>query len=362
MIYYVSLQDHNFPVRRLVASLRRDVPSLKATNYERLFHSRRAPIGHYIFTDHDRLTHYEKEVAIAICDALRKAAPGARILNDPRRVLERYPLLRRLEDCGINRFSVTRLDDGAVPPRYPVFIRCEDDHLGADTDLIRSEAEFHRAIADLSNEGKVLKRRIAVEFCAEKNEAGYYRKYGVFNVDGAITPQHILESEAWHLKSHSRKRSEAVDMEELAFIKENPHGEELSRIFKMAHIDYGRADYSIVDGRIQIYEINTNPRIGSFLPRPESKVRRERRQYRRGRMIEALRAIDVPLEPGPPARFSLPEPQFHIMRPWHPIRTTVRGCFVEPHKALRKGYPDLHKHLYSLPFLRAARRYLLRGR
>ena len=37
----------------------------------------------------------------------------------------------------------------------------------------------------------------------------------------------------------------------------------LLRAFEVAGIDYGRADFSIVDGVPQIYEINTNPKHGS---------------------------------------------------------------------------------------------------
>jgi hypothetical protein len=39
-------------------------------------------------------------------------------------------------------------------------------------------------------------------------------------------------------------------------------------IFDQAAIAYGRIDYTIVDGRIQIFEINTNPTILSYPPTP----------------------------------------------------------------------------------------------
>ncbi len=49
--------------------------------------------------------------------------------------------------------------------------------------------------------------------------------------------------------------------EELDYVRSNPHAEELREIFELARIDYGRIDYSVVDGCIQVWEINTNPMI-----------------------------------------------------------------------------------------------------
>ena len=35
----------------------------------------------------------------------------------------------------------------------------------------------------------------------------------------------------------------------------------IRKIFEHAHVDYGRIDYTVVDGKCQIFEINTNPTI-----------------------------------------------------------------------------------------------------
>ena len=47
--------------------------------------------------------------------------------------------------------------------------------------------------------------------------------------------------------------------EDLITERTNPHKEALRRAFEIAAIDYGRADFGLVDGRPEIYEINTNP-------------------------------------------------------------------------------------------------------
>lgn len=48
---------------------------------------------------------------------------------------------------------------------------------------------------------------------------------------------------------------------ELDYFHCNPHQAALLEIFELAHVDYGRCDYALVNGRIQVWEINTNPII-----------------------------------------------------------------------------------------------------
>jgi hypothetical protein len=286
--------------------------------YEELFHRRAAPLGHYIFADVDRLTHYEQEIAIVVADALRQASPEIRILNHPRWVLERFPLLRLLEQRGVNSFGVTRLDDGSRPKRYPVFVRCEDGHFGPDTDLLHSEAELEQTIADMRQRGRVLKRRIAVEFCAQRDDHGYYRKYGCINIGGRIVPQHVFESRSWMVKSDTKDRDPALAEAEMNYIRENPHRDALAEIFALAHIEYGRADYTLVDGKIQVYEINTNPNLPRISSRKGTSQKPERKQFFQQWMRDAFSALHTPYRPGPPVHFSFPEPQFHRMRTWTP--------------------------------------------
>jgi hypothetical protein len=318
MIYFVSLQDHDGPLRGLLRSLRPYFDDLRYISYERLFHDRRAPFGHYVFTDIDRLSHYEREVIVGLVRRLRAADPTLRILNDPQHVLERYPLLRVLEQQGINEFSVIRLDDGARPARYPVFIRCEDGHHGMETDLLHSEAEFKTALAALDAQGKVLKRKIAIGFRNERYEDGMYRKYGVINVAGHLMPQHVLRGADWMIKRNVRSTGDGYAEEELAFIRDNPHGELLLRVFQLAHIDFGRVDYCVVAGRVQVFEVNTNPHFPGLLENSEdSPARAKRREITRARFIEALRGVDVPLSANLPVQLSFPHPVYHEMRPWN---------------------------------------------
>jgi len=61
-----------------------------------------------------------------------------------------------------------------------------------------------------------------------------------------------------------------VVVEELEYVTTNPHQKQLSEIFELAQVEYGRIDYAMKDGRVQTWEINLNPTIGRGL-RPRSR-------------------------------------------------------------------------------------------
>ena len=42
---------------------------------------------------------------------------------------------------------------------------------------------------------------------------------------------------------------------------ENPHRAELLEVFRLANIEFGQIDYALLNGRIQVWEINTNPHL-----------------------------------------------------------------------------------------------------
>jgi len=75
----------------------------------------------------------------------------------------------------------------------------------------------------------------------------------------------------WMLKFAGNDFSMAMAREELEYVQRNPHEQQLREIFAIANIDYGRIDYSMLDGKVQTWEINLNPTIGRGL-RPSSRA------------------------------------------------------------------------------------------
>lgn len=324
MIVYVSTQRFSTPGRRLRSRL---PPELKrrfrALSYEELLFERAGPIGHYIFTDFDRLSRFEIESVAAFAAALRKVAPEAKILNDPMRVLQRTPLLAALHAHGINDFTVTRLDAGARPDGYPVFVRAEDGYAGPETDLLFNAQELEVALADLLRRGLPLMGRIAAGYRAEPGSDGLFRRYCAFNVGGEVFAYQLHRSRHWIVKrnypifdgsisaSDDLQNTPEARAEVIDFVRSNPHAETLAKVFEIAGIDFGRADYGIVGGRLQIYEINTNPnapRSRRTSPNPE------RIDLIDAHMVPALEDVDTPIDIRGRVSFSEPRPREHDVR------------------------------------------------
>lgn len=326
MIYVAALTWSSQPFERLQGSMEGELDRwVTRITYEELFLKQRGPIGHYIFTDLDRLTRYELDELGAFARALQRAEPNATILNDPARIaVDRTSLLRRLHDAGINDFTATRLPDGERPPQYPVFIRAADAHLGPETDLLPDQQAFERALEDMQARGVPLAGRIAVGAALERSPDGFFRKYGVFTIGGRIVPQHVMRGETWVVKRRSHQQSMEAAEEELRFVQENPHQELIRRVCTIAGVDFGRIDYGLVAGRPQIYEINTNPKFPRF---EKSDVRSERRALIRGGIVEAIRDIDRPL--GRRGFFTFERPLPVVHPPGFPV--SAAGLPLLPH-------------------------------
>jgi hypothetical protein len=324
MIYYVCTERFSTMIRRIIRGYEGRLGRiLRLLSYEELFFERAGPIGHYIFTDFDRLTRYELDCAARFADALTRAAPAARVYNHPLRVLERYPLLLALHNAGINEFTAIRLEGDVRPPRYPVFIRAEDGYGGPETDLIHDDAGFVAALAELNHRGMARRGRIAIGYAAERGADGFFRKYSAARIGGAIVALHIQRNRNWVVKRNVRDDAatsgnfeadrlvaEAV-AEELAYVRDNPHADVLERAFAAGGIDFGRADYGVVNGKVQVYEINTNPALPS---EPKTNTRADIRSIVLDRLLAAFIVLDTPLEASGRLSFEEPRPRAHNLR------------------------------------------------
>jgi hypothetical protein len=238
---------------------------IRVIDYRSAFQQRGYYPGIYVFSDVERLTPREAEWAAAIHNALvARWGENVPILNHPTRSMKRYELLRTLYQSGINSHNVYRVTEGRLPRRYPVFIRSADDHEGAGTALLHSESQLRAAIEAMNVSGVSRDDKIIVEFCDTADPQGIYRKYSAFNVGGTIIPRHICFSRNWQIKQPDLSPPELIG-EELDFAVNSPHAEDLNRIFRIAGIRYGRIDYAFQEGRLRVWEINTNPMVAGFI-------------------------------------------------------------------------------------------------
>ena len=215
----------------------------------------------YIFTDVERLDTAETERALTLQQRLAAHPDTALILNHPTHSMRRFEVLTTLHERGFNTFSVYHANDLPESPRWPVFVRDENEHGTGFSGLLRSHEELRCHLRTLKGR---LEGKAVVEFCDTADDAGVVRKYGAFNVFGRIVARQIHFSRQWVVREPDIRTPETAS-EELAYVEANPHAEELREIFALARIDYGRIDYSVVDGKIQVWEINTNPMI--LIPR-----------------------------------------------------------------------------------------------
>lgn len=87
-----------------------------------------------------------------------------------------------------------------------------------------------------------------------------YRQFKAFNVGGRIIPLGINISSHWVAKwGKNFTPTEAMLNESLVYVNTNPFKDQILDIFRLAKIDYGRMDFSVLNDQIQVWEINTNP-------------------------------------------------------------------------------------------------------
>lgn len=243
----------------------------------------------YVFTDVERLDAGETERALALWETLSSRDDTSAILNHPVRSMRRLELLETLHAEGRNDFAVYRAEDDPEPARWPVFVREANDHTGAASARCHDRASLRAAIEDLERRGVARHEAIVVEYCDTADEDGVIRKYGAFRVGDRILARQIHFSRHWVVRVPDIV-TPATAAEEAVLVAENPHAEALREVFDLARIDYGRIDYAVRDGRIQVWEINTNPMI--LIPSDADDPLRGAAHDRFGRNLgDALRAL-----------------------------------------------------------------------
>jgi hypothetical protein len=238
-------------------------PWVKILSYESLLVRAHLPRATYIFSDIERLRPDQLPGLEAICKTLENEQSSQRILNHPSRSMKRYELLRKLYDKGYNKHNIFRTDEIPLDLSFPVFVRGENDHSGSLTGLIHTWEELSGELGRLQSQTS--RDKVVVGFCDSSDCNGLYRKYSAFIVSDRIIPQHMMISDRWHMKGVRDLALRKKDLyEEREYLRDNPHENTLREICSIAKITYGRIDYSVVDDKPVVWEINTNPTLMSI--------------------------------------------------------------------------------------------------
>ena len=303
LIYYLTSEKHPYTMRDFLAGLGKPLADIvRVFDYTEFARIPRLPArATYVFSDVDRLSGSQSSNIFDRWKRLQDA--GARVLNHPLRVMRRYDLLRWAYEAGINSFDCYMVIEHRKPKRFPVFMRRAFDHEGSISPLIHNQAELDRAIAAMRAASEWPGDKIVTEYIDVSDKDGVFRKYAAFRIGDTLFPRQIMAAKQWVVKKPEFDSAELA-AQEAAYVDANPHGEQLMRIFEAARIEYGRIDYCVVDGRVQVFEINTNPSIigASSTAQVLDPTSLRGPTYRKmiDKYIEAFAALDVRPNRGKP--------------------------------------------------------------
>jgi hypothetical protein len=308
MIYFLSTGSHSY-THKTVAH---DVPAFQVLTYPWALASRRLERATYIFSDHDRLSFWQLELAAHLYRQL--ASAGCRVLNDPARSLQRLGLLRRLRAEGLNSFTAWPAEDAPEIDRFPVFLRTQSAHRGVLSDLLGSREALAGALDDLLDRGFPLKDLMIVEYCAEPVRDDLFRKLSVYRIGEALVAAPCVHERHWSAKyGQLGVADQDLYDDDFRLVRDNPFADHARRVFDLARIDYGRIDFGLVNGRPEVYEINTNPYVAPTFEHPFA-VRLEAAKLSYERQLRAIAALDTPRGGRPVAIVPHPETLAHGRR------------------------------------------------
>jgi hypothetical protein len=341
MLHYLAQREQAFTFTEYLGHWGRDLTSfLRVAYYEDLQPQVQLAAGTYLFSGVDRLNGDGRHLASQLARQFDDV--GAPVLNHPDRTLQRAALLQALHAAGRNVFTAVRVDADLDALRYPVFLRRASRHDGPLSPLLRAPSAVQAAIGWEVMRGTPMDDLLIVEFLDTSSD-GYFRKFAAFVVGHRIVPRSLSFGRHWMRKHHGSKFTRAMVEEELAYVSGNPHAAELREIVDLARVDYGRIDYSMLNGRVQTWEINLNPTVGrgsrptsGTVPAELEPVRTESKHTFYAGFADAWRALDAAQPGGQEVTVELPASLLDGLRR-EPRPRVHRGPEPLSRKLLRAG-------------------------
>jgi hypothetical protein len=316
MIRFFLTRGHNYTLKEVKKSPL--APSIGLMNYDCLFRSRWIKHATQVFADLDRLGYWDLELAADLYLQMKNA--GLLVLNNPACFKNRYSLLRALHTAGLNDFDAYRVHEINSIKRFPVFLRKIQGHRAPLSDLLETHEATKRAIDAAISAGTPEENLVVIELVAEPVRPGLYRKLSALRIGNAIVPRPPLHDTVWLVKyGRTLDLTEDLHREEYDMLEQNAFEGHLRKVFDVAGVEYGRADFGFFQGRIQVFEINTNPCIDQVEPDP-SAIRIASMKLAWEKYMQALRAIDS--RGGWPIR--LADGRLQRWRPWKNLLAHAR--------------------------------------
>lgn len=290
LIIFVVTPEHTYTVAPVVENS--PGAPVGVTTYDQLLSMTEVPRATYVFTDLDRLPQWRVSSAARLYRQLRDA--GLRVLNDPARMPSRSGLLRLLYRSGINGFNAYRIEEQVIPERWPVFLRSEGGHDAPLTGLMHDWDEARRAVDAAIAAGAPATSLLLVEYAAEPVVPGLFRKLSLFRIGDTYFGANCVHEDNWLVKYGTKGIAPPELYEDdLRIVRDNPYEADIRPAFEIPGIEYGRVDFGLVGGKVQVYEINSNPHV-AFPTEHPSPARVESYRVFRDNYYAALAAIDTP--------------------------------------------------------------------
>lgn len=288
MIVFVTTERHRYTHKDVLAATR---GSVKSASYPEMFSKEYLPRAAYVFTDMDRLSPRELEQAARSYRMLQ--SNGLPVYNDPARFLGRYGVLRRLHHEGVNDFNAYRADSMETPKRWPVFLRAEGDHKRPLSGLLADQKQLDAELAKLVADGAPVSTLLVIEYAAEEVRPGLFRKLSVFRIGDKMVAFTCVHDTQWLVKyGQPGIAPPELYEEEYRIVSDNPFGDAMRRVFDLVGLEYGRADFGIVAGRPQIYEVNSNPDMKLDPKSTGVELRDKSNQLFKANYLSAIAALD----------------------------------------------------------------------
>ena len=292
MIHYLTTAQQGLTMHDHLAGRGADVADrIRVVDYDHLAAETHLAAGTWVLTALDQLSVGMQQFVGTLHGQMAGEA-GVRFLNHPTRTLRRFDVLETMRRVGYNDFRAVRASGDLSTLRFPVFLRSEWDHGGNISPFLDSLSEVRAAIVRATMQGHRLRDLLVVEFCPTADALGRYRKYGAYIVGDRIMPRHMSVTRQWMVKHAGSEFTREIVLEEEAYVLDNPHEAELREIFSLAAVEYGRIDYAVKDGRIQVWEINLAPTIGRGDGRSTKGLPEDLRQLRAGSRDFFFRAFN----------------------------------------------------------------------
>ncbi|GHC64572.1 hypothetical protein [Neogemmobacter tilapiae] len=272
--------------------------ALRNWNWDQFLGAESVPHGAWTLTDFDRVHVWNAELATWRRKTLITA--GLPVLNDPARFLGRAGQIRHFFAKGINSFTCWLPSLAEIPDRFPVFLRTQAAHRGSISDLLQNTRECQIALDAALAQGHPLTDLVFVEYRAKADPTlGHFQKHAAYRIGDRVIRAMTVNDDGWMAKYGTQGRAaEATYEAELAEMTAYAHTDLILRVTDLLGCQYGRVDFGMVDGRPEIYEVNSNPAF-SFPPDDHpSPARRQSGAISRQQLLDAFRAL-VPQTDGP---------------------------------------------------------------